>query len=412
MSRNRFAILIAIVVGAFTGSTPAVAAVGDLFVQVSFNFPFDPNSFDPNSFDPNDPNSFDPNDVVSEGCSIVRAQPNGTLSEWVSNAAILAATGEINANCGDTAITAATDGTLYFAEDVSHDVLRVSPAGAVDVFVAQSAIDAVIGTSSDIDNGMVLGTDGNLYAADEDCDCVIRITVPGGAVSIVVTEAAIQAATGSSPDLEGGLARDTVGNIYLVDDTTDNLLRRTPAGVVSIFAPKSAFSAATGNSGADLDVAIVLGDFLYVADDGDDGDDAILRVHLGTGAVSLLASGAAINAVTGNSDADLEGGLALDAAGNVYAGDDGSGCGSPTPNGECPSIVRVTPAGSVSSFISFTALDTFIRNLYGDVVVTLEGGMVIQRGAAVPSPVPTTSAAGLAGIAGLLLVAAWRRLRA
>lgn len=379
---------------------PAQAAPGDLFAQVGFNFA-----------DPNDPNSFDPNSPF-EGCSIMRVLPNGTVSEWVSNNAILAVTGLSDADCGDTAIAAAADGTLYFAEDGSHDILRVSPAGVVDVFVSQATIDAVIGASSDIDNGMVLGSDGNLYAADEDCDCIIRITVPGGAVSIVASEAQISAVTGSSPDLEGGLARDDAGNLYFVDDTEDVLLRRTPAGVISVFANQSAFTAATGNSGADLDVAIVLGDFLYVADDGDGGDDAILKVNVANGNVSLFASGASINAITGNIDADLEGGLALDAAGNIYAGDDGFGCNTPTFNGECPSILRITPGGWISSFVPFATLDSYITSRYGNAAVTLEGGIVIQPGEVVsaPNPVPAASAAGLAALVGTMLWMARRRL--
>lgn len=375
---------------------PAQAAPGDLFVQVGFNFA-----------DPNDPNS------PFEGCSIMRVLPDGTVSEWVSNSDILAVTGLSDANCGDTAIAAAADGTLYFAEDESHDILRVSPTGVVDVFVAQTTIDAVIGTSSDIDNGMILGSDGNLYAADEDCDCVIRITVPGGAVSIVASEAQIRAVTGSGPDLEGGLARDDAGNLYFVDDTEGILLRRTPAGVISVFANQGAFTVATGNFGADLDVAIVLGDFLYVADDGDGGEDAILQVNVTNGNVSLLVAGASINAITGNTDADLEGGLALDAAGNIYAGDDGSGCGTPTFNGECPSILRIAPGGTVSSFVPFTTLDSYITSRYGNAAVTLEGGIVIQPEEVVraPSPVPAASAAGLVGLAGTMLWLVRRRLR-
>lgn len=391
----RSSVLVALIaaLGIATPLTPANAAPGDLFVQVSIEFG------DPN--DPNDPNS-------PEACSIMRVAPNGTATEWVSNAQILAATGEIAANCDDTAITAAVDGTLYFAEDVSHDILRVSPAGVVDVFVARAAIDAVIGTSSDIDNGMTLGSDGNLYAADEDCDCVIRIDVPAGTVSIVVSEAAIAAITGSSPDLEGGIARDNAGNLYFVDDTEDVLLRRTPAGVVSIFAPTSAFNAATGDSGADLDVAVVIGNALFVADD----DDGILRVDLGTGAVSLLASEAAINAATENSDADLEGGLAIDTAGNVYIGDDGSGCGTPTAFGECPSIARVSPGGTVSSFLSTTALQSYVTSRYASGVATLEGGMVIQPLDTVAdvAPAPATSATGLVVLAIILLLAAGHRL--
>ena len=75
MTRTR--IIIGVLAGiavAATSPERAHGALGDLFVQVGFNASSDPN---------------DPNTPGSEGCSIVRVQPNGTVSEWVSNLSLI-----------------------------------------------------------------------------------------------------------------------------------------------------------------------------------------------------------------------------------------------------------------------------------------------------------------------------------
>ncbi len=178
ISRLTIVLSLLLVIGAFV-PTVLSAAPGDLFVQVD--------------------------DTIVDRCSILRVTPTGVISEWVTSAAILAATGEAGCDFSDTGMAITRDGTLYFNDDTSDDILMVSPAGVVTVFVTEATLDAAAtGDTADIDNGMALGSDGNLYAADENGDVVLKITVPGGVVTIEVTKAQITGATGeSSADLEG-----------------------------------------------------------------------------------------------------------------------------------------------------------------------------------------------------------------
>ncbi len=159
-----------------------VAAAGDLFVQVDLG-------------------------SDSDGCSILRVTPGTQLSEWVSAADISVASGVEGSDCSDTGLVATSDGSVYFSEDVSDNIFRVSTSGDVEVFVARSAVSAVTGSDVvDFDSGMALGPDGHLYAADEETDSIVKITLPdGNDISVVVTESKIEGAIGTSDvDLEGG----------------------------------------------------------------------------------------------------------------------------------------------------------------------------------------------------------------
>lgn len=356
------------------------------------------------------------------GCSILRVAPDGTLTEWVSNADILAATGETDADCDDTGMAVAPDGTLYFAEDTSHDILTVTPTGAVSVFVDSAVLDAAVGTSSDIDNGMVFGSDGNLYAADEDCDCIIRITVPGGVVTIEVSNADILAHTGkSTADLEGGLARASDGTLYFVDEDSqapgELVLTVSPGGVISTLATESDITAVTGNSSTDLDVGIALGSALFVLDDGAGDGDNVLRIDVGTGAVSLIADEAAIGAANGNTGtdpADVEGGIAIHpATGDLFVGDDGT---DTTDGEDKANIMQITQAGSVSVFVTDTEVSNFYAPLYPSLDPRFRGSMVFGPPPAPPEPfviIPTLNRPGLAllvMIIGVLGALAGRRI--
>lgn len=312
----------------------------------------------------------------NNGCSILRVTPSGVLSEFVSNADILAVSGETSCDVDDTGMAIAPNGTLYFNEDVSDQIYQVTPAGVVSVFVDKATLDAAVGTSNDIDNGMTFGSDGNLYAADEDCDCIIQITVPGGVVSVVVPKANILAATTfPNADLEGGLARAADGRLFFVDDgNSESVLESTPAGVVSVLASESAVTTATGDSSIDLDVGIVLaGNNLYVLDDG---SDTLFRVDINSGAVSLIASAATLAAAAGVTGVDLEGGIALNpTTGNLFIGDDGFD----ETFQDFANILEVTPAGSASLFVSDAQITAFYEPIYGTGAdFRLRGSMVFQ----------------------------------
>ena len=169
-------------------------------------------------------------------CSVLQIEPDGTLFELVSNAEILAATGETEAACEDTALTVAPDGTIYFAESRSGHILRVSADGVVSVFVEEADIDTLLGVSHSPEGGMDVGPDGTLFVADSNCDCIYSVSPDGQTLDLIVTETAIALETGNRDfvevgrgqdfectgdpvaALEGGLAVGPDGTVYFTDD--------------------------------------------------------------------------------------------------------------------------------------------------------------------------------------------------
>ena len=255
--------------------------------------------------------------MSNEACSILQVGPNGTLTELVSSADILALSGETTANCGDTGLAVAPNGTIYFSEDVSDHIFRRLPDGTLSIFVTEAELDKLVG-EADSDNGMDVGPDGRLFVADEGCDCIYTVSTDGETLEIIVTETEIGTVTGnidddedrgepgactSGPpvaDLEGGLVVSPTGVVYFADDgegcnpdrvpprglnytnSLDSVLSATPDGkggydlaVVAdeddLFAslPYPDGYGACTNSFANLDLDLELGSdgVLYVLDD-------------------------------------------------------------------------------------------------------------------------------------------------
>ena len=224
---------------------------------------------------------------------------------------------------------------------------------------------------------------GDLYVMDEGCDCILRIT-PGGLVSVEVTKADITTATGESPDLDhNGIAFDAGGAMYFTEDDSNTILKKS-GGVLSVLTTEAAIKTATGASSADpTGLAFGSDGFLYVADD--DVADALLRVDPSTGAVSVYVTKAAYEAALGALEAfDMEIGVAADEDGNIYTTSHG---GTAPIGGTSPQVVfkvvptvpaTVPPTGTptVLASSSFESLsNTFMtRDAGGDLVVSDRGG--------------------------------------
>jgi len=344
-----------------------------------------------------------------DGCSIMQVTPGGGISQFVSFAQILAATGKVEADCTNTGLAVAENGDVYFSEDTSDSILMVTAAGVVSVFVTEAALDAAAGEPVDLDNGMAIGPhDGNLYVADDNSDSILRVIIGGpgnGLVTQIITEAQFEALLppgAPSPDLKGGIAVDFEGSIYISDDNNDLIYKwdeTLGTGVLRILSTEAQIIRATG-SDPDLDVGVVFGGDLFVLDDG--ACDCLLRIHPVTGDATVLVSEASIIAATGNDFADVEGGLAIDMDQNLCIGDNG-GLGADEGR---PSIVLGTQAGTASLSVSTTD----IRGLY-DVVEPdcdprLEGSMSIHGMFDFPPSsqvlIPTLSEWGLIAMAAIL----------
>ena len=212
----------------------------------------------------------------------------------------------------------------------------------------------------------------------------------------MVSAAQIQAVTGfSTVNLQGGIAFDCAGNLYITDnpeggENQDSILVLTPLGDLSIFVSEQEINAATGFNTTDLDTGMTFfGNSLYVNDDGD--CDCVLKITL-DGEISVLVSEAQITAATGNGSVDLEGGIAVNQRVEVFIGDNGDG----------PSLLMSTSKASVSLFITTQELDDF----YAPFEPNLEGSMAFEGVDVCFIPqIPTLSEWGLIAMAGILGIA-------
>ncbi|MFN7675231.1 BspA family leucine-rich repeat surface protein [Flavobacterium sp.] len=153
-----------------------------------------------------------------------------------------------------------------------------------------------------------------------------------------------------------GLVSDALGNLYVTDQSNNNIRKITPAGVVSTFAgsntatPVQGYVNATGTAARfNNPYAIAIDRFgnLFVADVGNNvirkiTADGVVSTYAGTGAVGNT-NGSAVSA-TFNSPT----GVATDAAGNVYVADQGNYV-----------IRKITPAGIVSNFAGSGAVGNY-----------------------------------------------------
>ncbi len=319
-------------------------------------------------------------------CSVLKVNPAGRLSEFVTNDEILAVTGENEADCDNVGIACNLNGDVYFGEDFDDEskVLRAERFGDLSLFVPTSALIAATGDSSaDLDKGMAFGPDGNLYAADEQSDSILQITVPGAAVSVSVTEEQIESATGeTNADLEGGIDIDDAFNIYIADAASDSIVVCQPGGPCSVLTSEAQIIAALGFD-PNLDEQILLvGNYLYVAED--DNCACVFRIDINTGIPEFFISEAQISSVTG-ATSDPEGGLAVDFAGRIYVGN--------SSNNQ-PSILRTGPGANVNLLSLFVSSDE-ILDLYGPDfnIVDFDAGMCIVQPKV--SEIPTLSEWGL-----------------
>ena len=265
-------------------SVSANAAPGDMFVQVEFNITGPDN----------------------DQCSILKVAPDGTLSEFASFEDITALTGEPDCDFDDVGMTIADNGDVYFSEDESDTIIKATPDGVLSTFVTEAQILAVTGAGIvDLDHAMEIGPDGDLYSIDEFSNTLLKATIPGSVVSLVLSEAEIQAVTNTeNVDIDAGMAFDCDGNLYFVNNPEgqelDSILRLTPLGNLSIFVDGQEIIDGTGFT-SDIDSGVAFFDSLFIQDEG--VCDCVIEVTL-DGGVSVFVSEGQITAVTLNGGAD------------------------------------------------------------------------------------------------------------
>ncbi|HIC82310.1 MAG TPA: hypothetical protein EYP07_15305, partial [Kiloniellaceae bacterium] len=251
-----------------------------------------------------------------EGGNILLVDGDGNVTAAVSEADIESATGFNNVGFNDNGIDVASDGTIYFTEQESDAVWQWTPGGGVELVASKAAIAAAAKgdpTESVDPEGLVVGSDGFLYITEDDTSSVLRVDPSNGTVTVLTTQAAMEALGGiSTIDIDGGgllLSADGLSLYVASDGTPDAIIEIDIAsGTPTVLASGAPFS--------DLDVYMELapnGDII-VADDS--GAQTFYRVTP-EGVVSGFLTTEELEAVFSGS-INLEGGFWFDSDGNFY----------------------------------------------------------------------------------------------
>jgi sugar lactone lactonase YvrE len=285
--------------------------------------------------------------------------------------------------------------SVYVGDQRNNTIRKVSPNGVVSTYAGSGLEGALDGSDTEATfnapTGVAVDAAGNLYVNDEGNSKVRKIT-PDALVTTLAGSGTSGSADGPGLTAEFnsnsvGIAIDAAGNVYVGDQGSHKVRKITPDGTVSTFAGSGANGAADG-TGVEASfrspggLAFDSVGNLYVADLG---DHTIRRITPEAVVTTLAGSGAegSTDAVGTAASFFVPTGLAVDAADNLYVADQGNNL-----------IRRITPGGVVSTFAgsgvagstdgtgaaaSFNAPTGIAFDTSGDLYVVDQGGHQVRK---------------------------------
>jgi sugar lactone lactonase YvrE len=178
-------------------------------------------------------------------------------------------------------IIADGSGNVYVADTGNDTIRMITAAGVVTTLAGTAgAAGSTDGTGSAArfngPQGIVISAAGNLYIADTGNDTIRMITAAGVVTTVAGTVgvAGSTDATGAAAQFAGpeGLAIDTAGNVYIADTNNYTIRMMTPAGVVTTIAGSAGVAGYADGTGTDArfdlptGIAIDSSGNLYVVD--------------------------------------------------------------------------------------------------------------------------------------------------
>jgi uncharacterized protein (TIGR03437 family) len=192
------------------------------------------------------------------------------------------------------------NGNLYFVDDSSYRVRRLTPQGIISAVAGNGNYDfspdgaRAVQSAFKFINGLAVDGSGNIYISDSGNHRVRKIS-PDGILSTVAGTGTIGfggdggLATSAQLAFPDALALDKSGNLYIYDWNNYRVRKVTPSGIISTVAGNGS-CCYTGDGGAATDARISLTD---IAVDGAGNIWMIngigLRVLDGSGKISTVA---------------------------------------------------------------------------------------------------------------------------
>ena len=182
--------------------------------------------------------------------SVLKVDPaTGAATVFVDEVTLLALSGITSVNLGSS-IVGDEGGTIYVGSDGTPDaIFAIDTAGSASLLSADPIF-------SDLDVFMTRAQNGDLIISDNsNADTIYRVTTLG-VVSVFLSETSLENVVSQDVDLEGGIAFDSLGEFYVAEESSDNILKFDNNLVGSIWISEAEIMAVTLSTGADFEGGI------------------------------------------------------------------------------------------------------------------------------------------------------------
>jgi hypothetical protein len=227
-------------------------------------------------------------------------------------------------------------GNVYVAEAGNNSISKVTPAGVVTTLAGQAGSSgSANGTGSGArfwsPAGVARDSVGNIYVADQ-INYTIRKVAPAGLVTTLAGQPLSRGSadgTGSAARFNDpfGVAVDIAGNVYVADSGNNTIRKVTPAGVVTTLAGLAGSSGSVDGTNRNarfnfpIHLTVDSATNIYVADTFNHTIRKMTPVGTNWVVTTLAGEAGSSGSADGtNSEARFNepNGLALDGAGNLY----------------------------------------------------------------------------------------------